>query len=122
MEVKNWSYEDFPEYQTKLEDAEVLDTTGDEVFVSYHPDVPYSVNPDDLTDRETYMTDIGPVCMSRYEQEQYLEKLEEFPPSVEFLWDASAEVYFRWSILWNVMTCITDRLLESAGYSRGQSV
>ncbi|MGN0361769.1 MAG: DUF3786 domain-containing protein [Bilifractor sp.] len=43
---------------------------------------------------------------------QYWEKDDEFPPSVEFLWDSSITLHFRWSILWNIMTCICRRLLE----------
>lgn len=43
MEVKEWTYEDYPEYHTAISEAEVLDTTGDEIFVSYTPDVPYAV-------------------------------------------------------------------------------
>lgn len=42
MQVKNWTYEEYPEYHTDLADAQVLDTTGDEIFVSYFPNVTYS--------------------------------------------------------------------------------
>lgn len=43
MEVKEWSYEEYPEYHTDLKDAEVLNTTGNELFVSYDPNVRYAV-------------------------------------------------------------------------------
>ena len=43
---------------------------------------------------------------------QYWEADDEFPASVQFLWDASITDFFRWSILWNIMTCITNRMKE----------
>lgn len=43
MKVKNWTYEDYPEYHTGLKDAAILQTSGDEIFVTYHPDVTYAV-------------------------------------------------------------------------------
>lgn len=43
---------------------------------------------------------------------QYWEADDEFPASVQFLWDASIGDFFRWSILWNIMTCITNRMKE----------
>jgi len=46
---------------------------------------------------------------------QYWEADEEFPESVTFLFDAGSADHFRWSLLWNVMTCITDRMKEEAG-------
>lgn len=42
MEVKNWTYEEYPEYHPDLEDAEILETTGDEIFVTYYPNVRYA--------------------------------------------------------------------------------
>lgn len=42
MEIKNWSYPDFPEYQTDLPDVKCIDSTGDEVRVLYHPNVEYA--------------------------------------------------------------------------------
>lgn len=45
---------------------------------------------------------------------QYWEADDEFPASVQFLWDASIVDFFRWSILWNIMTCITKRMKEEA--------
>lgn len=42
MEVKDWSYEDFPEFAEDVEDATWLDTTGDEVQVDYLPNVEYA--------------------------------------------------------------------------------
>ncbi len=36
MEIKKWSYPDFPEYQTDLPDVKCIDSTGDEVRVLYH--------------------------------------------------------------------------------------
>lgn len=41
MEVKAWSYEEFPEFTDAVEGATVIDTTGDEVEVAYLHDVPY---------------------------------------------------------------------------------
>lgn len=46
MEVKDWSYDEYPEYHTALSDVTVIDTTGDEIFVAYHPDVQYAVMDD----------------------------------------------------------------------------
>ena len=46
---------------------------------------------------------------------QYWEADDEFPASVQFLWDASITDFFRWSILWNIMTCITKRMKEVTG-------
>ena len=46
---------------------------------------------------------------------QYWEADDEFPASVQFLWDASIKDFFRWSILWNIMTCITKRMREVVG-------
>lgn len=48
---------------------------------------------------------------------QYWEADDEFPASVQFLWDASITDFFRWSILWNIMTCITKRMKEVVGLS-----
>lgn len=42
MEVKNWTYEEYPEYHTDIKDALVLDTTGDEILTTYYPDIPYA--------------------------------------------------------------------------------
>lgn len=42
MEVKAWTYEEFPEYTEKVEGAHVIRTTGDEWGVSYVPDVVYA--------------------------------------------------------------------------------
>lgn len=42
MEVKNWTYEDYPEYSTHIKEAEFIETTGDEIYVDYHPDVVYA--------------------------------------------------------------------------------
>lgn len=46
---------------------------------------------------------------------QYWEKDEEFPASVQFLWDESIVNHFRWSVLWNVMTCLCNRMKEEVG-------
>ena len=43
---------------------------------------------------------------------QYWEKDEEFDTSVQFLWDASVSLHFRWATLWNIMDCLVDRILE----------
>lgn len=42
MEIKKWSYPDFPEYQTDLPDVKCIDSTGDEVRVLYNPNVEYA--------------------------------------------------------------------------------
>ena len=42
MEIKDWTYEDFPEFDQPVEGAEVLSTTGDEVGFSYFHDVEYA--------------------------------------------------------------------------------
>ncbi len=42
MEVKNWTYEDLPEFTEEVEGAKVIETTGDEVGVSYLHDVEYA--------------------------------------------------------------------------------
>jgi hypothetical protein len=39
MEVKEWSYEEFPEFSEQIEGVSLLSTTGDEVRVTYLPDV-----------------------------------------------------------------------------------
>ena len=41
MEVKQWSYEEFPEFNEPLEGVEVIETTGDEQAVHYMHDVEY---------------------------------------------------------------------------------
>lgn len=43
MEIKNWSYEDYPEFKEDIEGAVRLATTGCEVGVEYRHDVPYCV-------------------------------------------------------------------------------
>lgn len=42
MEVKNWSYEEFPEFTQPVEGAHVVDTTGEELGASYTHDVEYA--------------------------------------------------------------------------------
>ncbi len=46
---------------------------------------------------------------------QYWAADEEFPASIQFLFDGGISEHFRWSLLWNLMTMITDRMLETAG-------
>lgn len=41
MEIKDWSYEEFPEFDEEVEGATLVDTTGDEIEVVYRRDVPY---------------------------------------------------------------------------------
>ncbi len=41
MEIKKWTYEEFPEFDEILEDVAVIGTTGDEIGISYVPDVEY---------------------------------------------------------------------------------
>lgn len=41
MEVKAWSYDEFPEFTDTVEGATLIETTGDEVEVEYLHDVPY---------------------------------------------------------------------------------
>ncbi len=42
MEIKNWTYEEFPEFTDAVDGAEVIDTTGDEVGIVYLHDVEYA--------------------------------------------------------------------------------
>ena len=42
MEVKNWTYEEFPEYTEKVEGAVRISTTGNEKGVYYRPDIEYA--------------------------------------------------------------------------------
>lgn len=42
MEVKNWTYEEIPEFDQKVDGAKVIVTTGDEMGVSYGHDVEYA--------------------------------------------------------------------------------
>lgn len=42
MEVKNWTYEEFPEYTEEIEGAVRIHSTGDETGVYYRPDVEYA--------------------------------------------------------------------------------
>lgn len=41
MELKAWEYDEFPAFDEEVPGATWLDTTGDEMGVSYLPDVPY---------------------------------------------------------------------------------
>lgn len=43
MEVKEWTYEEFPEYEGCPEGALRIPSTGDEIGVTYIPDVEYAV-------------------------------------------------------------------------------
>ncbi len=49
---------------------------------------------------------------------QYWVADDEFPASIQFLFDSGITDHFRWSLLWNLMTMITDRMLETAGLER----
>ncbi len=49
---------------------------------------------------------------------QYWAADEEFPASIQFLFDKEITEHFRWSLLWNLMTMITDRMLETAGLEK----
>ncbi len=51
---------------------------------------------------------------------QYWVPDEEFPASIQFLFDRDISNHFRWSILWNLMTMITDRMLETAGLDKSK--
>ena len=42
MEVKEWSYEDLPEFTEEVEGARVIGTTGDELGVTYLHDIEYA--------------------------------------------------------------------------------
>lgn len=42
MEVKEWTYEEFPEFAEEVEGAERIPTTGDEIGVFYQHDVEYA--------------------------------------------------------------------------------
>lgn len=41
MEVKEWTYEEFPEFIEEVENARIINTTGDEMGVTYIPNVEY---------------------------------------------------------------------------------
>lgn len=47
MEVREWTYEEFPEFKEKVENVKVIHTTGNEIGVHYIPDVEY-VNMDGI--------------------------------------------------------------------------
>ncbi len=49
---------------------------------------------------------------------QYWVADDEFPASIQFLFDSEITEHFRWSLLWNLMTMITDRMLETAGLDK----
>lgn len=42
MEVKEWTYEEFPEFAEEVEGARTIPTTGDEIGVLYTPNVEYA--------------------------------------------------------------------------------
>lgn len=42
MEVKEWTYEEIPEFTEEVEGAHILSTTGDEIGVTYIPNVEYA--------------------------------------------------------------------------------
>lgn len=42
MEVRNWSYDEFPEFTRVPEGAQVIETTGEEMGVNYFHDVEYA--------------------------------------------------------------------------------
>ncbi|MCM1135761.1 MAG: alpha/beta hydrolase [Clostridium sp.] len=42
MEVKEWTYEEIPEFLEEVEGAQVIPTTGDEIGVMYVPNVEYA--------------------------------------------------------------------------------
>ncbi len=42
MEVREWSYEDFPEFTEEVEGARIIPTTGEEIGISYLHDVEYA--------------------------------------------------------------------------------
>ncbi len=42
MEVKEWTYEEIPEFTEEVEGAHVISTTGDEIGVTYIPNVEYA--------------------------------------------------------------------------------
>lgn len=45
MEIKDWTYEDLPEFEGCPEGAKLIDTTGDEIALEYYPDVVYAKTP-----------------------------------------------------------------------------
>lgn len=42
MDVREWTYEEFPEFEEEVEGAKILETTGDEQSISYVHDVEYA--------------------------------------------------------------------------------
>lgn len=61
MEVKNWSYEDLPEYLDCPEGAEIIETDGNEKGVEYLNDVVYSHTPQG----DLRLQILVPVCRNR---------------------------------------------------------
>lgn len=42
MQVKDWTYEDFPEYTEEIEGAVRIPSTGEEIGIYYRPDIEYA--------------------------------------------------------------------------------
>lgn len=62
MEVKAWSYEEFPEFKEKIPGVGVIETTGDEVGVNYLHDVVYS----NINDTELHLQLLIPACRNAH--------------------------------------------------------
>ncbi len=58
MELKDWTYEEFPEFSEYVEDSNMIDTTGDELGVRYIPNVPYCT----IGETTLYLQIMLPVC------------------------------------------------------------
>jgi acetyl esterase/lipase len=61
MEVKNWTYEEIPEFEGRPEGAAVIDTTGDEPGVSYLHDVEYAC----IDGTPLHLQILAPTCRNR---------------------------------------------------------
>lgn len=67
MDIRHWTYADFPAFDEPVPGAKRIATTGDEIGVTYHPNVPYATDGNvtlhlqiltpqtrNQTDRDTY--------------------------------------------------------------------
>ena len=42
MQVKDWTYEEFPEYKEEIEGAVRIPSTGEKIGIYYRPDIEYA--------------------------------------------------------------------------------
>lgn len=79
MEIKNWSYEDYPEFKEIPDGAKSLKTSGDEIGVSYINDIVY----DEVDGVELYLQILIP--SSRNVQRPFIEEKSLFTNESEKL-------------------------------------